>query len=225
MDQREGGAIATPMSHRLLPYFTELLGDFSTHGVDNWGYLRWMRLAFGKGPRYGLNLFRVYFGAMWDLLRQSGRKRADKLSQVAPIHEERLEALSKESGYGLPTLRALASLRAMPAEYSMLTMARVFYFDRFVIIFGMLMAVLVAVLIGGSAGWTLGLGSSVAGLLLMRFLAKSRVSHLEEQLRESASKIADAEFHMANAAAFIELGLYTDAVNAYEAAWDAATKA
>jgi predicted extracellular nuclease len=41
----------------------------------------------------------------------------------------------------------------------------------------------------------------------------------------SASKIAEAEFHMAEAATFIDLGLYADAVNAYEAAWDAATKA
>jgi predicted extracellular nuclease len=41
----------------------------------------------------------------------------------------------------------------------------------------------------------------------------------------SASKIADAEAAMADAETFIALGLYVDAVNAYAAAWDAATKA
>jgi hypothetical protein len=41
----------------------------------------------------------------------------------------------------------------------------------------------------------------------------------------SASKIADAEAAMADAAALTALGLYNEAVNAYSVAWDAATKA
>ena len=41
----------------------------------------------------------------------------------------------------------------------------------------------------------------------------------------SASKIADAQAAMADAAAYIAGGMYVDAVNAYKAAWDAATKA
>jgi predicted extracellular nuclease len=40
-----------------------------------------------------------------------------------------------------------------------------------------------------------------------------------------AFKIADAEAAMADAAALTALGLYNEAVNAYKAAWDAATKA
>jgi len=40
-----------------------------------------------------------------------------------------------------------------------------------------------------------------------------------------AFKIADAEAAMADAAALTALGLYNEAVNAYQAAWDAATKA
>jgi hypothetical protein len=41
----------------------------------------------------------------------------------------------------------------------------------------------------------------------------------------SASKIADAQQAMADAAAYAAAGLYVDAVNGYKAAWDAATKA
>jgi predicted extracellular nuclease len=41
----------------------------------------------------------------------------------------------------------------------------------------------------------------------------------------NAVKIADAEAAMADAAALTALGLYNEAVNAYQAAWDAATKA
>jgi len=41
----------------------------------------------------------------------------------------------------------------------------------------------------------------------------------------NASKIADSQQAMADAAAYIDAGLYVDAINAYKAAWDAATKA
>ena len=40
-----------------------------------------------------------------------------------------------------------------------------------------------------------------------------------------AAKLAEAEFAMSEAAAYVAAGLYNEAINAYKNAWDLATKA
>jgi len=191
VDRARGEAIATPMSHRLMPYFSELLGDFSTHGVDAWGFARWMKFGLTRGPRQVVTLFRVYFEAMWELLGEAGRKRRRSLGAVAPIHAVRLEAMALNAGYSYQTLRELEGMRALPAEYSVFKMARVFYLDRFLIIGAIGLATGVGALLGGPTGWTIALVAIGLGLLALHALAKVRVCRVEDDLRDTAARIAD----------------------------------
>ena len=189
-DRRDAVELATPMSHRLLPYFSELLGDFSTHGVDTWGVGKWIRFAFSLGPRMLWALSRGYAQAMWELLGQAGRKREKELRELDKVHRVRLEELAQQSRYGFETLYNLFENRAKPAEFSLLKMMRVFYLDRFLVGIVALVAALGAFVVGG-VGILVGGGVlALAGLTLWVLSAtKHRAIHVT--LREAAARVAD----------------------------------
>lgn len=183
--------IAVPMSHRVMPYFSDLLGDFSTHGVDKWTLGQWFRFLFSLGPRMIWVLATTYAAAMKEVLQGSGAKRREALKAAAEAHRQRLESLARETEYGYQTLSNLERLRATPAEYSVWKMMHVFYIDRLLVGAVSVLLLLVSLLIGGSTGLimagvvlTLGVGASVV-------MARSRVSSVEELLRVAAAQIAD----------------------------------
>jgi UDP-2,3-diacylglucosamine pyrophosphatase LpxH len=192
VDHSRGDAMATPMSHRLMPYFAELLGDFSTHGVESWTFGKWMRWVFAKGPRTIGVLFSTYFRAMWELLRQAGSKRQEELKSIEEIHEERFAAFAADSPYSVSTLRALARLRALPAEYSVWKMINVFKLDRLFALGGMALVVLLAVIIGGMVGVVLGGVAAVLGVGAFLAMMSGKGPPIEELLRRAAARIADA---------------------------------
>ena len=191
LDRVDSKELATPMSHRLMPYFTEMLGDFSTHGIDRWSLLKWMRYALTLGPKMIWLAFRIYMVAMWDLLSRAGSRRAEELQRLSEAHDAELEGMASRSPYGLDTLKSLDRLKATPAEYSLMKMMRIFYFDRFLV--GLVWSAFLglAVFLGGTWGLGLGLASTTTAALVLWALSRERVQPTEEVLRESAAQIAD----------------------------------
>lgn len=186
----ENPEIATPMSHRVMPYFAELLGDFSTHGVDHWSLGDWLKFCLKLGPRMMLHLTKVYFVATWELISQAGNSRAEQIQSLSKLHKQRLRAMAECSAYGYETLRQLDQLKAKPAEFSMFKMARVFFFDRFVIVGATALLMTLSGLLGGTA-WCLAsmfLGSVV---LLTSVFTPNNAGAIEEILRLAAARIAD----------------------------------
>ncbi len=186
----ENPEIATPMSHRVLPYFAELLGDFSTHGVDNWTIVDWLRYGATLGPRMLWHLSKVYFTATIELLSQAGDARAQHLKSSSSLHRKHLHSMASSGSYGYDTLRRLDQLKAKPAEFSMFKMIRVFFFDRFIIIGA---TALLALLGGIFGGWVWCVGALLTGgaALTVSVVTPNYVGDIDEILRAAAARIAD----------------------------------
>ena len=179
--------LATPLSHRPLPYFAELLGDFSTHGVTSWSFTKIVRFIGSLGPKAALKLLRLYFVVGFALLKQAGKKRRAQLLGQQAAHQAQLHQLSLESPYGFQMLTALDRLKAPPAEYSLLKMMHVFYVDRLVVAVGTGVAMLSSWMALGRGMLVCGLG----GLLLMLGLSRWPHPKIRMVLRRSAAQIAD----------------------------------
>ena len=180
--------LATPLSHRPLPYFAELLGDFSTHGVSSWSLGRILRFIGSLGPRAILKLLRLYVVVGFVLLKQAGKKRRTQLQGQERAHHAQLRQLSLDSPYGFETLTALDKLKAPPAEYSFFKMVHVFYIDRFVVGLGTLVSTLTAWLLGNPQG---ALVACLMGLLTLFALARWPKPAIRLLLRRAAAQIAD----------------------------------
>lgn len=188
--------VATPMSHQIMPYFAEYLGDFSTHGVDTWTFRQWFSFVFNLGPRVLVSVTFVYFRAMWVLLRRAGSGRERSLRHHEQAYNERLLGLSQISPYGAQTLHGLAGLRAKPAEYSLFRMVNLFYVDQLILGIGSAVGIAGAITWGVLRDFSMGFGTAalIGGVwtLGVYVLTKLRgTKKLEETLRRAAAKIAD----------------------------------
>lgn len=122
--------LTQPMSHRLLPRVAELLGNFSTHGINDLTLADIGRLLRSLGVRKSMQLTAAYAALGALLLRQAGSRRQQGLQQMAVHQARRLRVLCAESCYSAGVLRALDKLKAPPAEYNLPTMLHLFWLDR-----------------------------------------------------------------------------------------------
>lgn len=190
LDHSRAKAVATPMSHKILPYFAGVLRDFSTHGVDTWTMTDWIKYILGHGPRLLGLMIAMYIGAMWELLSNAGRKRQKQMGELRQTQGELLEELSKHTHYDLDTLVRLDSLKSPPAEYSISKMMNVFFLDRILLTFLSASVFLIALFIGGLAGTILGTGTLLGAIFFSWLLGKKNSSDIAEDLRRGAAQIA-----------------------------------
>ncbi|MBI3179875.1 MAG: hypothetical protein HYZ27_09460 [Deltaproteobacteria bacterium] len=190
-DKQGADTLAVPLSHRAMPYFAELLGDFSTHGLENKSFVYWLRYVFSFGPRLMWALFKTYWVVVLELFRRAGGRRRAELLALRGQHDERLRRLSEDAPYGQRILAALDRLKATPAEYSLFKMLRAAYVDRFaVIVLAVLLSIPVFFLTLGKALWWAGAVWVLAALSLWA-LARTRQVDLPAQLRRAAARIAE----------------------------------
>ena len=191
-DGEQAQTLATPMSHRPMPYVADLLGDFSTHNIDKLTSGQVLLFLRTLGPRTFLRVLRIYFTVVTQLFRRAGAKRRRELRAMEEEHHKRLRALAETSPYGYGTLASLDRLKATPAEFFAHKILHIFYLDR------ALVGVLVALgLLGtffldgrtqlGAAAIVLALG--LASVSLLNRLANVDVV---QALREAAARIADS---------------------------------
>jgi UDP-2,3-diacylglucosamine pyrophosphatase LpxH len=182
------GGIAVPLSHKLLPYFSRLLGDFSTHGIEEWSFSRWMSYIFNRGPRMTLVLLWAYFQAMRELVPLAGRARPGA-QESARMQRTRLRSIAKSGPYEMETLRRLERLKAKPAEHSILSIIHLFYLDRFILLAAGVPLAAIGLWVGGHGLWLAGATAAgmVAGLLALSW---RRAADIDETLRGAAARIA-----------------------------------
>jgi UDP-2,3-diacylglucosamine pyrophosphatase LpxH len=179
-EPKNPGILATPLSHKTLPYVADLLGDFSTHGVSERGLWGFVRLLWSRGRGTLWTTAKLYAGFGAALVATTGRRRRRALAAFEAEHQAQLLAMAKDAVYEPETLSALDGLRAPPAEFSLVRMARRFYFDR------------VALAAGVGASLLLGTRGSLSALAcgLGLYLTRRGPAHdLDALLEDAAARI------------------------------------
>lgn len=190
LDHREADTLATPFTHRVVPHLAELLGDFSTHGIDKWTFTDAVRFVFGLGPRMFWAIAKVYFRVAFELLGESGERRKEELKARGEGHRARLQALGRGSPYSEVTITALDRMKATPVEFSFWKTLRVFYLDRFLTALASFAGVFIGLLVGGSVGLILASGSLLFGSGSLLLQAMSRATDVPDILRRAAAQVA-----------------------------------
>lgn len=144
--------VAMPLSHRAIPYFAELLHSYAARPVEDFDGRSALRFMAALGPRELWVLFKVYCVAVLELLKRAGKKRRHALTPLAEEHLQELRALAVSSHYDVDTLTRMDAMKAMPAEYSVIKMVRVFWFDVLLATGVAITSTLTAMLVGGSLG-------------------------------------------------------------------------
>ena len=190
-------AVAMPLTHRAIPYFTELLRAFAAEPIecfDGKSALRFMRAI---GPRKAWVLFKVYCFAMLELLKRAGKKARGTRTAMADEHLRELQALVNASPYSLETLTRMDAMKAQPAEYSVIKMMRVFWFDLVIAtgfaIAGVLLALcVIGPLFGGGAGLLSAMAVLVGCIYTVRRGHKDRRLDVVGVLRRAGGRLAEA---------------------------------
>jgi UDP-2,3-diacylglucosamine pyrophosphatase LpxH len=190
-DAEGAPTLATPLSHRAAPYFQQYSAEFTAVGLDKTNLRFWVRWAMSLGARGFWNLFKSYWAMVFALMGKAGPKRQNERSVLRDHHMKRLRAMTEESPYGYATLEQLDTFKATPAEYSRLKMYHGGYFDRFLVAFLMLVAMIPAFFMPWY--WVLlwGVGVLFAGSFVL--WVASRVGRMDTvgALKEAAAHIAE----------------------------------
>ncbi|MBC7792783.1 MAG: hypothetical protein H7Z43_03670, partial [Clostridia bacterium] len=186
---------AMPLTHRAIPYFTELLRAFAAHPIESFDGRSALKFMRAIGPRKAWVLFKVYCVAMIELMRRAGKKARGARTAMADEHNRELEALVSASPYAIETLIRMDTMKAQPAEFSVIKMVRVFWFDLVIAtgfaIFGVLLSIVAVIPLFGK-----GLGLSSALAILLGCLYVVRRGHKDRRLdvacvlRQSARQLA-----------------------------------
>lgn len=195
LDRHEARTLATPFTHRLMPYFAEMLGDFSTHGIHGWGIRDYLRFVFRLGPKMLWKMLRLYLTVIVELVGQSGRRRQHELRNLELEHRARLKTMSEQTPYGFETLEKLDKLKSSPAEFSVWKMMQGFFLDRFVVGALMGLGAVSSVVIGMLGAFKVGLGLAMAllgvGAAALVLLGRARHTDIAAVLRRAAGAIAE----------------------------------
>ncbi|MCK5688138.1 metallophosphoesterase [Myxococcota bacterium] len=183
--------IAIPMVQKTMPYFADIFGDFSTHGMEEWTLTRWGKFVFSFGPRLTFAILVAYLAVIRDLLMHAGKGRRQALLGLRKEHRKRLKALAHNSTYGLKTIQALDRLKATPAEYSFATMMNTFYLDRLALGASLIFILPLSLfLIPTPLAFMIVGGEVLISGFLFWLSGKLNKKHLPEKLRKSAAEIA-----------------------------------
>ena len=181
--------LTQPMSHRILPQVAELLGNFSTHGINDMKLTELLRLLRRLGLKNSWKLAVAYGALCALLLRQAGSRRRQGLRQMAVHQARRLRVLCAESCYSAGVLRALDKLKAPPAEYNLTTMLHLFWVDRLLVL-GAGASVALTWLTFFNASWLqASMVMAFAGLCTVA-LSSVNPTPLRSVLRDAAAHIA-----------------------------------
>jgi hypothetical protein len=125
--------VALPLSHRAIPYFTNLLGDLSTHNIDARTASFYVRALWELGPKNFGALLSTYVRLMGAIVSEAGDKSRRARQALAELHALERDKVAATYGLAGDVVRALDQQHATPAEFSLFKMIQCFYADRFVL--------------------------------------------------------------------------------------------
>tara|TARA_Y100001934_G_C12353307_1_gene776620 strand:- start:771 stop:2207 length:1437 start_codon:yes stop_codon:yes gene_type:complete len=183
--------LAIPIIHRGIAPFAEVLTDFSTHGLEKWGLLDYLKFGFSQSPKVLYRAALVYFRIAFDMVVHSGKKREEELAEFKTEHESALGDMAQEDIYGLPVLKNLDALKAKPAEYSWFKIFHALFLDRLALVVMLPILVILSFLCfsGLQVLWAIltSLGLVLGGISLLNSVNRSDSEH---ELRSAATRIS-----------------------------------
>lgn len=183
--------VAMPLAHQAIPYFTELLRAHAAQPVEDFDGRAAVRFMTSMGPRKAWLLFKVYLVAMLELLKRAGKKRRHELLGLGEEHRSELHALAASSRYDIGTLTRMDGLKALPAEYSVIKMMRVFWLDVVLAVASAIAGMVLALVIGGTSGIIFAVLVASACIGLVQRGHRDRRQDIAGVLRKAARRLAD----------------------------------
>lgn len=194
LDKAGSSQIAIPIGQKAMPFFADLLADFSTHGMEKVGFVAFMKMALSKRLRFFWAMVRTYVLGSEILLRRVGVKRHKEIQALATAHRRELKSYASHIPYSFATLKAINSLRKRPVEFSFWRTALTFYLDRFYTTLGLLGLGIFAVVSPFSIELrAMLLSGGILGYILYTLISmRLRRQDTVEDLYQAAVKIAHA---------------------------------
>jgi UDP-2,3-diacylglucosamine pyrophosphatase LpxH len=154
MDPKDGNLIFNA-DYAAVRYLGAAVPEIDPHGVEAWSFWGYLQYAMSTGLRSGGRIWMGYARFVSALFRarrlHHSFKRRDRRRRE---HRARLAAVAQDSGVPLETAAAIDRLARAPLTASVRRLGRLLMLDRFCLILGVALAVILA-LVALPLGWAL----------------------------------------------------------------------
>ena len=163
MDPKDGHLVFNA-DYAAVRYLGMASPEIDPHGIESWGFWGFMQYAMGQGLRPAGRIWMGYVRFVASLFRarrlHKSFKRRDRRRRE---HRARLAQVAHDGGLSVETAAAIDRLARAPLTGSMRRLGRLLMLDRFGIIFGVLLAVILLFVFLPLVPALLGAGLAVAG--------------------------------------------------------------
>jgi UDP-2,3-diacylglucosamine pyrophosphatase LpxH len=137
------GKLVFNADYAAVRYLAASVPEIDPHGIEEWSFWGYLRYAWEQGARSFGRLWLAYMRFSWSLinartLHQSLRRR-DRRRRV---HRERLAQVAQKGGITVDTARAIDRLARTPLTVSWRRLGRMLQLDRFGLLIGTTLAIL-----------------------------------------------------------------------------------
>lgn len=147
MDPKDGHLIFNA-DYAAVRYLGQAAPEIDPHGIESWGFWGFMQYTMGQGLRTGGRIWMAYLRFVTALFRSRrlhrSLRRRDRRHRE---HRARLAEVAAQGGISLEAARAIDRLARAPLTASLRRLGRLLMLDRFGIIFGVLVAVVIALIL------------------------------------------------------------------------------
>ena len=173
-----GGRQLMNADYAAIRYLGMTVPDLDPHGIEEWSFWGYLQYAWSQGIRSFGRLWLGYARFSWALVAARGMHRSIKSRDARRrTHRERLEQAATAGGIPVDTAAAIDHLARTPLTVSWRRLGRMLQLDRFAILAGTALVILV-LLVALPLVWAL-LGAAatvVAAGALQRWLGKHLVT-------------------------------------------------
>ncbi|MEJ7600742.1 MAG: hypothetical protein WKG01_22750, partial [Kofleriaceae bacterium] len=163
MDPKDGNLIFNA-DYAAVRYLGATVPEIDPHGVESWSFWGYLQYAMGQGLRPAGRLYAAYARFVGSLLRarrlHRSFKRRDRRRRE---HRARLAEVANQGGVSVESLQAIDRLARAPLTASMRRLGRLLMLDRFCLILGVAIAIVLWLVLSPLVWALLGIGATIAG--------------------------------------------------------------
>jgi UDP-2,3-diacylglucosamine pyrophosphatase LpxH len=177
MDPKDGNLIFNA-DYAAVRYLGQSVPEVDPHGIEAWGFWGYLQFAMGAGLRAGSRIWMGYARFVGSLFRarrlHHSIKRRDRRRRE---HRSRIVEVARAGGVPLDNALAIDRLARTPLTASVRRLGRLLMLDRFCLILGVLLAVIIAFVLLPLVWTVVALGVSIVGALgISAWLGQSHVT-------------------------------------------------
>ncbi len=143
MDPKDGNLIFNA-DYAAVRYLGQAVPEIDPHGIESWGFWGYMQYTMGVGLRSGSRIWIAYARFVASLFRarrlHRSLKRRDRRRRE---HRKRLTEVATSGGISVQTAESIDRLSRAPLTASVRRLGRLLMLDRFCLIVGVALAVIV----------------------------------------------------------------------------------